>query len=135
MGMKRALLVRRIGWGIAGFPSPPQNRWIPTWHNTQFPLYPTTKECKWLTRLRDVASYTVAALEERRYAYQRIKRDAGYYDSETRQALTRAYAATFTKQSEQLPGLKEERPEYQEIYSQVLQDVLRRVDAAFDRFF
>jgi thymidylate kinase len=28
MGMKRALLVRRIGWGIAGFPSPPQNRWI-----------------------------------------------------------------------------------------------------------
>ena len=76
-----------------------------------------------------------AAIEERRYAYQRIKRDAGYYDRETRQALTREYAATFTKQSEQLPGLKEERPEYQEIYSQVLQDVLRRVDAAFERFF
>ena len=54
---------------------------------------------------------------------------------EMRQALTRAYAATFTKQSGQLPGLKEERPEYQEIASQVLQDVLRRVDAAFDRFF
>ena len=28
MGMKRALLVRGIGWGIAGFPSPPQKRWI-----------------------------------------------------------------------------------------------------------
>src|SRR5215467_10621020 len=31
--------------------------------------------------------------------------------------------------------IKEERPEYQEIYSQILQDVLRRVDAAFERFF
>lgn len=102
----------------------------------KFRLYPTTKqvECfQWmLERCRELYN---AALEERRYAYQRIKRDAGYYDLETRQALTRAYAATFTKQSEQLPGLKEERPEYQEIYSQVLQDVLRRVDAAFDRFF
>ena len=102
----------------------------------KFRLYPTTEqvECfQWtLERCRELYN---AAIEERRYAYQRVKRDAGYYDRETRQALTGEYAATFTKQSEQLPGIKEERPEYQEIYSQILQDVLRRVDAAFERFF
>jgi putative transposase len=102
----------------------------------KFRLYPTTEqvECfQWtLERCRELYN---AAIEERRYAYQRVKRDAGYYDRETRQALTGKYAATFTKQSEQLPGIKVERPEYQEIYSQILQDVLHRVDKAFERFF
>src|SRR5215467_3598708 len=70
----------------------------------KFRLYPNTEqvECfQWtLERCRELYN---AAIEERRYAYQRVKRDAGYYDRETRQALTGEYAATFTKQSEQLP--------------------------------
>jgi len=38
-------------------------------------------------------------------------------------------------QANQLPAVKEGRPEYTEIHSQVLQDVLRRVDKAFQAFF
>jgi putative transposase len=38
-------------------------------------------------------------------------------------------------QSAQLPAIKEVRPEYRDIYSQVLQDVLTRLDRAFQRFF
>jgi putative transposase len=38
-------------------------------------------------------------------------------------------------QSAQLPGIKVVRPEYRDIYSQVLQDVLTRLDRAFQRFF
>ncbi|HEY6411435.1 MAG TPA: hypothetical protein VIY29_28580, partial [Ktedonobacteraceae bacterium] len=42
---------------------------------------------------------------------------------------------TFTAQSAQLPDIKELRPEYKAIYSQVLQDVLHRLDKAFKDFF
>jgi putative transposase len=59
-----------------------------------------------------------AALEERREAY----RVAGK-------------SITFTTQSAQLPAIKELRPEYTGIYSQVLQDVLHRLDKAFKAFF
>jgi putative transposase len=38
-------------------------------------------------------------------------------------------------QSAQLPEIKEIRPEYKEIHSQVLQDTLKRVDKAFKGFF
>jgi putative transposase len=38
-------------------------------------------------------------------------------------------------QSAQLPVVKEARPEYRGIHSQVLQDVLTRLDRAFQRFF
>jgi putative transposase len=38
-------------------------------------------------------------------------------------------------QSAQLPEVKEVRPEYCDIHAQVLQDVLTRLDRAFDRFF
>lgn len=40
----------------------------------------------------------------------------------------------YYSQSASLPQLKEERPWYKEIYSQVLQDVVKRVQLAFDRF-
>src|SRR5215510_11011060 len=42
---------------------------------------------------------------------------------------------TFARQSAQLPEVKEARPEYRDIHSQVLQDVLTRLDRAFQRFF
>jgi putative transposase len=42
---------------------------------------------------------------------------------------------TLARQSAQLPAIKEVRPEYREIHSQVLQDVLTRLDRAFHAFF
>lgn len=44
-------------------------------------------------------------------------------------------SVTYEMQSAQLPEIKEERFEYNEIYSQVLQDTLKRVDKAFKAFF
>ncbi|HEY7021779.1 MAG TPA: transposase [Ktedonobacterales bacterium] len=42
---------------------------------------------------------------------------------------------TEASQSAQLPAIKEVRPEYRDINAQVLQDVLTRLDRAFQRFF
>lgn len=42
---------------------------------------------------------------------------------------------SYGHQSAQLPEIKEIRPEYADIHSQVLQDTLRRVDKAFKAFF
>src|SRR5258708_5633556 len=46
-----------------------------------------------------------------------------------------AVSITAAGQSAQLPEIKQARPEYQDIYSQVLQDVLTRLDRAFQAFF
>lgn len=59
-----------------------------------------------------------AALEERKRAWE-----------------MRRVSVTFAMQSAQLPVLKEVRPEYADVYGQVLQDVLHRVDKAFQAFF
>jgi putative transposase len=59
-----------------------------------------------------------AALEERKTAYKKCGVSLGFYD-----------------QSASLPYVKEARPEYNDVYSQVLQDVLRRLDKAFKGFF
>src|SRR5690242_17062397 len=59
-----------------------------------------------------------AALQERREAWQKC-----------------GVHVTITDQSAQLPAVKEVRPEYRDIHSQVLQDVLTRLDRAFQRFF
>src|SRR5712691_4688405 len=42
---------------------------------------------------------------------------------------------SYTMQANQLPALKALREEYQDIHSQVQQDVLKRLDKAFDAFF
>jgi putative transposase len=42
---------------------------------------------------------------------------------------------TAASQSAELPAVKEIRPEYQDIHSQVLQDALTRLDKAFQAFF
>jgi putative transposase len=44
-------------------------------------------------------------------------------------------SVTVADQSAQLPAVKEVRPEYGDIHSQVLQDVLTRLDRAFQAFF
>jgi putative transposase len=59
-----------------------------------------------------------AALEERRDAWQKC-----------------SVNITGAGQSAELPAVKEVRPEYRDIHSQVLQDVLTRLDRAFQAFF
>jgi putative transposase len=59
-----------------------------------------------------------AALQERREAWQKS-----------------GVSVTVASQSAQLPDVKEVRPEYRDIHSQVLQDVLTRLDRAFQAFF
>src|SRR6516162_4707609 len=59
-----------------------------------------------------------AGLQERREAWQKC-----------------GVSVTASEQSAQLPAIKEVRPEYRDIHSQVLQDVLTRLDRAFQAFF
>jgi putative transposase len=59
-----------------------------------------------------------AALEERREAWRKC-----------------GVSVTAAGQCAQLPNIKEVRPEYCDIHSPVLQDVLTRLDRAFQRFF
>jgi len=47
----------------------------------------------------------------------------------------RGVSVTLAGQSAQLPAIKEVRPEYRDVHSQVLQDVLTRLDRAFHAFF
>ena len=59
-----------------------------------------------------------AGLEERKEAWQKC-----------------GVSVTAAGQSAQLPDIKAVRPEYRDIHSQVLQDVLTRVDKAFQAFY
>jgi putative transposase len=59
-----------------------------------------------------------AGLQERRDAWQKC-----------------GVSITAASQSAQLPDIKEVRPEYRDVHSQVLQDVLTRLDRAFQAFF
>jgi putative transposase len=86
----------------------------------KFRLYPTRKQEQmlfWtLTRCRELYN---AALAERKEAYRMAGKSISYYE-----------------QKRDLPEIKAElRLEYQDIHSQVLQDVLLRVKRAFDAFF
>ncbi|HEY7093521.1 MAG TPA: transposase, partial [Ktedonobacterales bacterium] len=47
----------------------------------------------------------------------------------------RGVSVTYFQQKAELPGVKEAMPEYAEVNSQVLQDVVLRVDRAFQAFF
>lgn len=70
------------------------------------------------TTLRLCQQLYNAALQERRDAYTLNKISINYQ-----------------AQQNQLPEIKLTNPEYKEIYSQVLQNVLKRVDLAFQAFF
>ncbi len=103
----------------------------------KYRLYPNKKQAEklqWtLDRARELYN---ASIQERRDAYElKVKRHPNYHDAETRQQLTQAHALTYNRQATQLPEIKDIRPEYHEIHSQVLQDVLRRVKKAYDGFF
>jgi putative transposase len=86
----------------------------------KFRLYPNREQehtLFWtLTRCRELYN---AALSERRDAYRSASKSIGYYE-----------------QKRDLPEIKAVlRPEYQDIHSQVLQDVLLRLEKAFKAFF
>jgi putative transposase len=85
----------------------------------QYRLYPTKQqEHHLLFVLRRCRELYNSGLEERRASYQMARRSLGY----STQAAERA-------------DIKAAYPAYQDIYSQVLQDVLRRLDKAFAAFF
>lgn len=44
-------------------------------------------------------------------------------------------SVTYKKQADELKDIKTHHPEYNEVYSQVLQDILRRLDKSFRNFF
>jgi putative transposase len=85
----------------------------------QYRLYPTHKQetllKAWLVRCCEVYN---AALQERRDAYRMT-----------------GVSLSYSHQCAELPNCKEVRPELTEMNSQVLQDVLKRVDRAIDGFF
>ena len=86
----------------------------------KYRLYPnkqTEQKLYWtLTRCRELYN---AALSERKDAYKYAGKSISYYD-----------------QQNDLPEIKAEiREEYQDIAAHVLQDVLRRLNNAFDNFF
>src|SRR5215469_10142401 len=85
----------------------------------KYRLYPTKEQAEklqWtLDRCRELYN---AAIQEHRDAWRMCK-----------------VSISYNQQAVQLPEIKAVRPEYHEIHSQVLQDVLRRVMKAFDDFF
>lgn len=85
----------------------------------KYRLYPNKQQRETLQRVLDHARELYnAALQERRDAWRMCKVSITYY-----------------QQAAQLPEIKKVRPEYRTIYSQVLQDVLRRADKAYKAFF
>ncbi|MGZ3610977.1 MAG: RNA-guided endonuclease InsQ/TnpB family protein [Ktedonobacteraceae bacterium] len=85
----------------------------------KYRIYPTKKQERLLNeQLALCAELYNAALQERRDAYRMC-----------------GTSITYIQQAAQLPEIKVLRPEYEAIYSQVLQEVLRRVDKAFKAFF
>src|SRR4051812_34280159 len=85
----------------------------------RYRLYPNRTQETILTETLDRCRELYnSALTERREAY----RMAGK-------------SITFAQQSAELPAVKDARPEYRTIHSQVLQDVLHRLDKTYQAFF
>jgi putative transposase len=85
----------------------------------KFRLYPTMKQVDTLEwTLRRCKELYNAALQERREAYRMS-----------------GVSVTYRMQADQLPAIKQLREEYQDIHSQVQQDVLKRLDKAMQAFF
>src|SRR6266702_2458006 len=92
----------------------------------KYRIYPnkatTDKLHKVLDRCRELYN---AGLQERRDAYEAcVKRHPNYYDEASRKQLSREHAINVYEQKHDLVEIKEIRPEYLEIASHVLQDVL-----------
>jgi putative transposase len=85
----------------------------------KYKLKPTPKQEWELERVLMLCRYVYnAAVEERREAWR-----------------MRGVSVSYYQQKAELPDIKEAMPEYCEVHSQVLQDVIQRVDRAFQAFF
>ncbi|GEM88245.1 RNA-guided endonuclease InsQ/TnpB family protein [Meiothermus granaticius] len=85
----------------------------------KYRLYPTQPQARDLERTLSLCRQLYnAALQERREAYRRAGKSVGFYE-----------------QKRWLPEIRAELPEYKGIHSQVLQNVVERVDKAFQGFF
>jgi len=85
----------------------------------KFRVYPAKSQLRLFEQTLDLCRELYnASIQERRDAYRMAGKSLNYYD-----------------QQNQLPAIKEVRPDLQAIHSQVLQDVLRRSDKAFKAFF
>ncbi len=85
----------------------------------KYRLYPTKKQVQALQGTLDLCRELYnAAVQERRDAWRMCGKSITYYE-----------------QVSQLPEIKQIREEFQGIYGQVLQHVLRRVDRSFQAFF
>src|SRR2546423_6560686 len=85
----------------------------------KYRLYPTQQQQERLEQvLRRCQELYNAALQERRDAYRMAGKTISYYE-----------------QKRALPGVKAVRPDYRQIGSQVLQDVIQRVEWACAAFF
>ncbi len=93
-----------------------------------------TERLQWvLDRCRELYN---AGLQERRDVYElAVKRHPNYYDNEIRKHLIKVHAVGYYEQKRELVNIKALRTEYQEIASQVLQDVMLRLQRAFEGFF
>jgi transposase len=101
----------------------------------KYRLYPTKKQEQvlfWtLARCRELYN---AALSEWKDAYQQYERTQLWVNAETGQVIAatmvakqRVRSVTYYKQKRDLPEIKGLREEYQDIQSQVLQDVLLQI--------
>ncbi|WP_027877078.1 RNA-guided endonuclease InsQ/TnpB family protein [Meiothermus cerbereus] len=85
----------------------------------KYRLYPTQPQHKDLERTLALCRHLYnAALQERREAYRKAGKTVGFYE-----------------QKRWLPEIRTELPEYKGVHSQVLQNVIERVDKAFQGFF
>jgi putative transposase len=85
----------------------------------KYRLYPTQPQARDLEGTLELCRYLYnGALQERRDAYKKARKSIGLKEQES-----------------YLPKIKTELPEYRSIHSQVLQEVLKRVDKAFRGFF
>jgi putative transposase len=95
----------------------------------KFKLRTNTKFVEKATRTLDICRDLYnASLEERRNAHQFNIRIAA------KPSIEKVFIS-YTSQQNQLPAIKKENPDLNEVYSQVLQDVLARADKAFNGFF
>ncbi len=85
----------------------------------KYKLKPTPEQAGMLDRTLMLCRHVYnAAIGERREAWRLCRASVHYY-----------------QQKAELPGIKEAMPDYAEVHSQVLQDVVLRVDRAFQSFF
>jgi len=81
----------------------------------RYKLQPTREQQRLFERTLMLCRHVYnAAVGERREAWQKCGVSVGYY-----------------QQQAELPGIKEAMPEYADVRSQVLQDVVLRVDRAY----